>query len=93
VILGDQLFQRDRKQAGLAAGLSLDVGHNEKCSVSFDTEHFLRALRRLLGFHTAWKGGFFMTEIFDLDTVWRKALEMSLIVDIMRISSKKVLYG
>jgi hypothetical protein len=41
VILGDQLFQRDRKQAGLAAGLSLDVGHNEKCSVSFDTEHFL----------------------------------------------------
>jgi hypothetical protein len=34
-----------------------------------------------------------MTEIFDLDTVWRKALEMSLIVDIMRISSKKVLYG
>jgi len=41
VILGDQLFQRDREQAGLTARLSLDVGHNEKCSVSFDTKHFL----------------------------------------------------
>ena len=41
VILGDQLFQRDRERVGLAAGLSMDLGHNEKCSVSSDTEHFL----------------------------------------------------
>lgn len=52
VIFRDQFLQRDREQAGLAAGLSLYVAHNEKCSVSFDTEHSLKGPDRLLGFHT-----------------------------------------
>ncbi|MGH8383536.1 hypothetical protein, partial [Pseudomonas sp.] len=47
------------EQAGLAAGLSLYVGHNEKCSVSFDTEHSLKGPGRLLGFHTVCAGPVF----------------------------------
>ncbi|WP_220462040.1 hypothetical protein, partial [Pseudomonas juntendi] len=48
------------EQTGLAAGFSLDVGHNEKCSVSFDTEHSLKGPGRLLGFHTICAGPFFV---------------------------------
>jgi hypothetical protein len=40
VIVRDQIIQRDRKQAGLAARLALNVSHKEKCPVSLDTGHF-----------------------------------------------------
>ncbi|WP_230390500.1 hypothetical protein, partial [Pseudomonas guariconensis] len=36
------------------------VSHNEKCSVSFDTEHSLKGPGRLLGFHTVCGGAFFI---------------------------------
>lgn len=65
VIFRDQFLQRDREQAGLATGLSLYVGHNEKCSVSFDTEHSLKGPDRLLGFHTVCFGPFLLVGMME----------------------------